>query len=71
MHSLAIGQKALLSPADVTVTVLAFDAWDGVPVVLVDDPSTPNPAGIPGLGQHWVAASDLTPLVGNHDLSGF
>lgn len=47
---------------DNIVTVTAFNEWDGVEHVCVYDPTTLNPANIPGLDHYWIPFAALVPL---------
>lgn len=48
-----------------TVTVIALEQWQGGLAVCVHNPTTPNPAGIPGLENYWVDSRHLTSMETN------
>lgn len=62
INSSSIGKQFTDALTGATVTVVAVDTWKGGIAVCVTDPTMPNPAGIPGIGNYWVDSRNLTPL---------
>lgn len=57
-----IGKQFTDTLTGVTVTVVAMEQWKGGLAVCVTDPTTPNPAAIPGIENYWLDSRHLAPL---------
>ena len=61
LPAVVMGQPLIDRRTGATVTLLALDNWQGLLEACVKDPSTPNPAGIPGLDNYWMKVTELQP----------